>query len=366
VLFRIRHLRWGDAYILAKGIAHPEVQLTYTWQAPFDLFLHAKLWQLGHEFFSWSDAAPTYTVLSSLAGVAFVWVLLSFASWLGRGRAESFLLIGLVGSLGTMQLFFGYVENYSLMTVGVLAYLWLALRCLKGETSILVAATVLAVTHAFHPSTIILVPSLIWVAFVIWTSHSESRRPMGWRLLTETTIPYAVVLTGVVVLLTAGGHGLHALTGVDAPGGGDQRWFVPLGEVSTRWEHYTMFSSGHLLDLLNQQMLVAPAVWPALVLCLVWGKSRVPWHDPAFRFLGLASALYLLLILTWNPDYGGQRDWDLFAPAAVPAAAWLAYTLPRAFRWSKSWQDAGWSLVVAQAFHTATWIYQNTLHWSWS
>ncbi|NLE77723.1 MAG: hypothetical protein GX605_13350 [Chloroflexi bacterium] len=367
VVWRIRHLRWGDAYILANSIPHPEVQLTYTWQAPLDVFVHAKLWAAGHRLLGWADAVPAYTVLSSLAGVAFVWILLGFAVWLGRGRAETLLTVGLVGTLGVMQLFFGYIENYSLMTVGVLAYLWLALRTLKGEIPLWAPATVLAATHAFHPSTIILAPTLLWVAWR--SSRRESGRPVRrpWaRWLVEIALPYAAVLGGVIALMTAGGHGLEALTGVDAPGGGDRSWFVPLRQVSTRWEHYTLFSWGHLVDIVNQQLLVAPVIWPSLLLCFAGARHRIPWRDPGFIFLGLSSVLYLLLTLTWNPDYGGQRDWDLFAPAAVPAAMWLVYTLPRTLSVPEDWRAAGWSLVSAQAFHTAAWIYQNTRPWSWS
>jgi hypothetical protein len=73
----------------------------------------------------------------------------------------------------------------------------------------------------------------------------------------------------------------------------------------------------------------------------------------------------LLLILTWNPDYGGQRDWDLFAPAAAPAAALLAYVLPRALPEVEALWAAAWALIPVQGFHTAAWVYQNTLPWEW-
>ena len=32
---RLGHLRWGDAYIFANAISHPEVRLTYNWQSPW-------------------------------------------------------------------------------------------------------------------------------------------------------------------------------------------------------------------------------------------------------------------------------------------------------------------------------------------
>ena len=73
--------------------------------------------------------------------------------------------------------------------------------------------------------------------------------------------------------------------------------------------------------------------------------------------------LYLLLILAWNPDYGGQRDWDLFAPAALAPAILLGYVLPRVLPERAALRGAGWALIAAQALHTVMWVYQNTLPW---
>ncbi len=362
LLFRIRHLRWGDAYILVKAIPHPEARLTYNWQAPLDVFLHAKAWQLGNQLFGWSDPIPVYLIVSTLAGVAFVWVVLRLATWLGRDRAERALIVGLMLTLGLMELFFGYIENYTLVVVGVLIYTWLALRAVRGEMSLVWPAAALAITHATHPASIVLAPSLLYLAWMqVKRAPRERRGRASWRALVSIAVPYILVLAGVMALMTAGGHGVSALLGADAPGGGDHHWFVPLFKTSTRWEHYTMFSLGHLTDIVNEQLLVAPVVLSGLALAAIFAWGRLPRRDSVFRLLGLLTGLFLLLILTWNPDYGGQRDWDLFSLASIPAALWLAYTLPRALPEREALRAAGWALISAQAFHTIAWIYSNTL-----
>jgi hypothetical protein len=369
-LLRIQHLRWGDAKVLVQAIPHPDFRLTYVWQAPLDVFVHAKAWALGNRLFGWPDPRPVYWIMSTAAGVAFVWVLLSLARWLGRNRAERLLIIGLVATLGTLELFFGYIENYTIMTLGMLVYIWLALRTVRGETSLVWAAAALAVSNAFHPSTIILTPSLLYVAIVAWRAGRGEAAPeqedrhyprSAWLAAASIAVPYILVLGGVVALMSAGGHGIDALLGADAPGGGDRRWFVPLFHTGSRFEHYTMFSLGHLQDIANEQLLVGGAILPGLILVGMFAWRRLPLGDPALRLLALMAACYLLLTLTWNPDYGGQRDWDLFAPAAVPAALLLAYALPRALPEARALTGAGWALVAAQAFHLVAWIYQNTL-----
>lgn len=354
-LLRIRHLRWGDAELLVTALGDP-YWLVYVWKAPLDVLLHARLWQWAHRALGWPSPVPIYRILSILAGVIFVWALLQLAQTLGRDRTERALTVGLVATLGTMQLFFGYIENYPIMTAGMLLYLWLALRALRGTGSLGGAATALAMTHAFHPVTLILTPSLLYLAYV--------RRRAGtpaWTVLLSIAVPYTLVFGGVSALMVGGGHGFEQLLGVDSPGGGDKQWFVPLFQVTTEWQHYTMFSPGHLRDIVNLQVLVAPAIWPTLGLAASLARQRLPWREHAFVFLLIAAACYLAFTLVWNADYGGQKDWDLFAPASVPAALLLAYVLPRVLPERAALRAAGWALLAAQGLYALTWIYRNTL-----
>jgi len=178
---------------------------------------------------------------------------------------------------------------------------------------------------------------------------------------------------GVVGLMESGGHGIDVLTSSDRPGGGDARPFVPLWAISTRWEHYTMFSWLHLRDFLQQQLLVAPVVLPSLLLVLIatlatwYTKSKLDDAQPSavLRFLLLAAFGYLLFTWVWNPDYGGQRDWDLFSLAAIPTSLLLAATLTKRFSDQRYLQAGTIPLLMLQWLHLAAWVYQNTLPWQW-
>lgn len=128
-----------------------------------------------------------------------------------------------------------------------------------------------------------------------------------------------------------------------------------------------MWSWPHLRDFINQQALVAPAVLPGLVLL---GIASRAWRQAggvstAGRFLLTATGGYLLLTWLWNPDYGGQRDWDLFSLAYIPAALLLVWLLPRVLPDSRRRAGAVLPLLLLQALFTAAWIYQNRLPWAW-
>lgn len=368
--FPIVHTRWGDSYILTHALAWPDpaLRLTHSWQAPLDVFVHSQLWLVLHERLAWDTATPVYRLLSPLAGILYLAVALRLAQ--EETLAPGWLTFGLLASLGTVQLFFGYVENYSFAAAGVLAYLWIGLGTGRGERPLWLAATALALLNAIHPSTIVLSPSLLYLAWALWRRGESS----GPAAVVQVMLPVLLVAGATFGLMEAGGHGLAALLGDDRPGGGDGRWLVPLFATTTRWEHYTLFSWPHLRDFLNEQVLVAPVVLPALL--LLWGgtfragrrsteRGLADEETQTARFLLTAASCYWLFVWLWNPDYGGQRDWDLFSLSAIPAALLLAWSLPRRLTVARLLWAGGLPLILFQALHTAAWVYQNRLPWQW-
>ncbi|MEZ4663663.1 MAG: hypothetical protein R2911_39515 [Caldilineaceae bacterium] len=375
--FPIVHTRWGDAYLISKAMAWPDptLRLTHSWQAPLDVFLHSQLWLFLHERFQWQDAMPVYRVLSPLAGILYLSVALTLSrkQWLG----PAWLTFGSLTTLGLMQLFFGYIENYSFAAAGILLYLWLGLAALRHRAPLWVAALALAVTNATHPSTVVLAPSLLYIGWQLAKpadpyAATPQSRGYSWRTAAmQIGIPVVATAMATVLLMEAGGHGIHALLTDDRPGGGDARWLVPLFGTSTRWEYYTMFSWGHLRDFLNEQMLVAPVMLPAL-LWIGIGSIRHRWRDGEnaqsagdFSFLAIAATCYFGFTWLWNPDYGGQRDWDLFSLAAIPAALLFGERLTKVLGEKRYLLIGALPLLAVQAAHTLMWVYQNTLPWEW-
>lgn len=360
-LFPIVHTRWGDAYILSQAIAWPDpsLRLTHSWQAPLDVFLHSQLWLALGALNNWQDAMPVYHLLSPIAGALYLIAALQLAA--DRELAPAWLTFGLMTTLGLMQLFFGYIENYSFAAAGILLFLWLGRRVLQGHGALWQAALILGITNATHPSTIVLGPALLYLAWVKWQRGTAS----ALRVVVETALPLLLVAGGTLWLMEAGGHGLAAIFTTDRPGGSDASWFVPLWGTRTRWEAYTLLSWLHLRDLLNQMLLVAPVVLPSLLWIMLAARgSNQTEQGETRRFLTIAALFHLLLIAVWNPDYGGQRDWDLFSLAWIATTLWLVSIVrAKLNNWTLL---AGFApLIVLQALHTAAWIYQNTLPWTW-
>jgi hypothetical protein len=166
--------------------------------------------------------------------------------------------------------------------------------------------------------------------------------------------------------MESGQHGLAALLGDDRPGGGDGLWFVPLFETTTQWQHYTMFSVAHLLDWGNEQLLLSPFGLPLLVMILVTLRrfqltlfAQTVDRDYA-SVLGVMSVGYLLFTWFWNPDYGGRKDWDLFAPSAFVYTLLAGYLLVRILPNEEQLKEAGLLIGVISLLHSAAWIFANT------
>ncbi len=390
-LFRIRHLRWGDADFIVKALAYTgadrPIWTIYNWQSPLTIFIHAKLWFLLNP--SPGVGVDTlYATTSILSGIGFVYVLFLLADLLGRDLLEKAAIFGLVAATGSLQLFFGYIENYTIISLGLILTLYLSARCLRGEISLVWPSLALAVTNAFHPSTIVMWPAVWYMGWV------AARRAAGGQAIeaARLVLPPILVFAALSAFMASASHGPLSLVTDDRPGGADAIWFVPLFKTTNKWQHYTMFSLGHFLDWGNEHFLISPFGLMLLLLGLVNGRSltakvaarrgapteelselsEIIGEAPAqsgqgsaglIPFLTIASLSYLLLTFVWNPDYGGRKDWDLFAPSAFVYTLLAACLLIRQARDRLELARSARLLIAASALFTAAWIYYNTIPW---
>jgi len=361
---RLRHLRWGDSYMLSVALSYPDLDLrvVYNWQAPLTVFLHQRLWQfVADPWLGW-PVENVYATTSIICGMVFVYILLTFMARLGRSVLESAVLVGLMATTGSIQLFFGYVENYTIVSLGLLVTMFLGWYALRGEIAPLWPVLGLSITNAFHPSTVFLWLGMLVLVWLCWKRTYVSLTTALW----QTILPPLLVGGAVFVLMESGGHGVSYLLGVDRPGGGDGIWFVPLFETTTEWQRYTMFSVAHLLDWLNVQFLISPFALPLIFLTLLTAyRFRVTLFDQQQDkdyavFLGVTATCYVLLTWLWNPDYGFQKDWDLFAPSAFVATLLAGYLLVRVLPDREKLKEGSLFIVAVALLHALSWIFTNT------
>jgi hypothetical protein len=299
-----------------------------------ELFIHSRFWFFTNNVFGWS-VAQSYQILSSIGGVIFVALLVRYASAFGRKRAG--IIIAGVVSCGFMQLFFGDVENYTLVSVLILVYLYAGHLYLSRRCSIIVPSVILAVAIMFHLLAGWLLPSLVYLYYV-----SARRREIG-HLITGI-VSVIVICCGTVAYFHYHGLPLEQLfynSHVFGHGGHIEKQLADLSPES-------------FLQKTNILFLMVPPV-ALLIPLMVFGRIR--WK-PETVFLSLTAFFMLLFIFAWRAMLGVYNDWNLFAPASIPLSILLWYSISQADTLPKRGLVV-YAVVALSAMHTYIWIVSN-------
>jgi hypothetical protein len=300
----------------------------------WELYLHSRFWHYAHRYAGWS-VTRSYQVLSSLAGGLFVPLLLLYARLLAPRGALA--LAGLVASGGFMQLFFGDPENYTLTAVLVLVYLYASAAHLRGRCAVFWPSALLAVAITFHLLAGWLLPSLAYLHLL-----QLRKRSYGAVALAAAAFLSIVGLT----LLFFHFHGLPLRDLYR-----ESHAFGHGGDILAMLARPKPL---YYLGLLNLLFLLAPAVWLAAPLLAL---KRVAL-EPLNVHLLLASAFMLLFMFSWKATLGVYSDWNLFANAAIPLSALVAYNLSRI----ETLRHRGAILLALAwvfAMHSYCWIVSN-------
>src|SRR5262245_49560677 len=144
--WRIRHTLLGDSGPLSANL--PLGQRSHPRQ-PLSLALHHQVYEWTRRLFEAPGRSPqdvafdTVALGSAVAGGLFVWVAIALARELAAPPASSppggtnggrvaILAAALLLTQGYMELFFGYVENYTWFTLAFALFLWSGLAYLRG------------------------------------------------------------------------------------------------------------------------------------------------------------------------------------------------------------------------------------------
>jgi len=289
----------GDGY---QRIYQIEKGYWYYHTEPLDFFLHAVLYRV-LKLFSVYSGELSYTIISISAGAVFVIAvyLLKFPDNIPTSNIN--LIKVLAVSLGGMQMFFGYVESYTFYYLFGLLFLIWAIRFILSDTGIMAASILLALAIASHITAMFLLPPYVYLTYF----NLKKTNP---KTFVQKYLP------SLIVLLVIFGHiaaqiRLKFFVDIYTPSFGAE--FLPFVSAS----EYAMISPIHFYDILNQLLLIIPA----LFLMLFYFIPNIKFDSnrkTLNRFLGLSVICAVLVIFIVDPKLGYARDWDLFSiPTAV-------------------------------------------------
>ncbi|MEE9270146.1 MAG: tetratricopeptide repeat protein [Candidatus Krumholzibacteria bacterium] len=320
-VLRSQQLFLGDALPLKIDLArgkdfHPRQPLT--------MWLQQALYsRLGFLFRSEGvgneDVAQRTVALGSvISGFFFVLVAAAlgrlFVRKTSHGPAVSWLVTLVLLSQGFVQLFFGYVENYTFYALAITVYLWLSLRFMEGLSPLLMPGVVLILALTLHLSAAVLLPSFLVLS--TWALVVRRTRRAALRDL----VVCAVVLSAVhLVFLGLREYNLLS-TLFDVSG-------RALGGRGVGIPNY-MFSSMHFRDFFNEQFLIGPlgllAFLPAALIAI---RRTDRGSLPTVFFLTTGLTYFAASWMAGDSNLGYARNWDLLAPAGVCFTAGALYFL---------------------------------------
>ena len=338
-LLRERVYFLGDGAQIISRLNSGELEVH--WAEPLETLLHIEIFSLAYRLLQ-MDASTLYALLSCLAGVIFVFLALLLADLLGKERKEKVFVFLILLGMGSTQLFFGYVEHYSFLYIFVFAFILSSLAYLKGRVGWLLPLAAFVLASLSHVSSLYLLPSLLFVFLV----KSENRKsPKLKRVLVLTSgVVFALFLLAVYMRYS------WTISPI----------FVPLAEDSYAAPGYLMFSPPHILDFLNQQLLMSPVGLIMLLTPLACLSAKSLFKQRTFRFLLLVSVFQLLFSFLVEPDLGASRDWDLFSVAGLGYTVLGLYILLNLPIDKPRFAHLGLILVLTSLYCTLPWIILNS------
>jgi hypothetical protein len=320
---------------------------------PLDRALTYVVYRLVSVVFA-ADARQAIALVSLAAGVAYLFAVRRVARFMELRGSSWRVAAALLLTAGYVQLFFGHVENYSLLAAGALWTLVLALEAVTDRTRRLwPLGLAYGLTVCTHLSAVWLLPAGVVVLVHRWRDNRSPRELV--QLVLAGLVP--ALLTLGLLLARYGGLAGFKLSYF---GGGDGRLFVPLGEPETVFEAFSMLSGAHFKAFLNQHLLVAAAALAGLPFLVGAGLGR------ASQVLGAATVGALAYAFLFNPDmwvvnpqFGMLNEWDLFSLSGVPLTLWVALAVPSAP--DARGPEVRPALVVLSLVHGLSWILFNAM-----
>jgi tetratricopeptide (TPR) repeat protein len=296
--FRCRTHFLGDGCGLVATLDAGDVM--HMWSEIGETMLYGSLHKLLNVFSS-VDTELTFQVGSILAGGIFVFLALWISDHLGKDLFEKVFVFSILATMGSILLFFGYVERYSFVSLAVLGYVFSSVKWIEERGKIVVPILLFVLAVALHLSSFFLLPSLIYLFLLT-----------GQTRITATKL----LLAGVVMLLALALVSLYVyfykprLEGV---------FVLPFQhEFTSRFSSgYTSFSLTHLLDMVNELFLLSMAGVILILTTLVVAYRKIHITSPRMFFLLLVVGFGLIFHFTLDPRLGAAKDWDMFAITSI-------------------------------------------------
>jgi tetratricopeptide (TPR) repeat protein len=335
---RTKYLLLGDGYFILDTLSQGTT-LPTEW---LDGAIHLGFYRLLTAIDPGIDPSLSYIILSVVCGGVFVFLILALSDLLGKTGFQKVLIFSVLATLGSIELFFGYVESYTVLLVSLTLFVLLSVRHLQNRGSLVYPLVAFIFSVGLHVLAIVLTPSFLYLVF--------RRRPKGNRGWVDTLTALSMLVSIGMICVVIWKIFFHQGVGF-----GFKR-FLPLFPSADA--EFGLFSIAHLVEFANELLLISPAGIVLFILLLPYTFRSRSFKDPVLNFLLISSLGGLLLVFVYNCHWG-SADWDLMSfPGIFIASLGVLFFI----RWGRNrpnFKSYGLILVAVSLYHTIPWILLN-------
>jgi len=328
----------GDGYFKLETLASGEINPT----EPLDGIIHHLLYRLLTTLFPNADPSLSYTIPSVICGGAFILLILVLADLLGRTSYQKILIFSALVTLGSIELFFGYLEAYTTLFVALTLLILLSVLFLRSKINIVFPFLALILSISLHVSAIVLIPSFFYLVFWKWQNQRSRFPDVPGLLCAIASLGIVFLAIWKVYLLADEGLRLGQ--------------FLPL--AATAKSGFTMFCGAHLSEFGNELLLISPIGTLLFLFFFLRTLKFKSFSDPTLNFLLISGLSGLLLVFVYNCHWG-SADWDLMS---FPGIFFTLFGVLSLTKWGNRWarfKNYGLILIATSLFHTVPWVLVN-------
>ena len=288
-LFQIKYNFLGDMDIRVQQTIKQEFVDTEA----LTMFVMYQIYRLLN---SWGGLTgiQTFQWVSCFAGGMFIVLSLFLTDQLIKGKTQKALFFLFFICFGTIQMFFGYVEVYCLPALSVLVYLYTGVLYIKDRVGSAVPMIALLIAIGLHLLSLAFIPSM--VVLLLYRKYEK------WIVKSKITIVHFIGLVVVVIPI------LYII----APTIGMNYLLVPFTKASNGQQLMTLFSTEHLWEFFNSQMLAGGMGFILFLIVLIVSIKKKMRYDITMWFFATGGLGMVFLAFITNA-VRGSGDWDILA-----------------------------------------------------
>lgn len=300
----------GDGYALIADLASKDGAFVKWSEKGATFVMQAIQSLLGSK--NETTAITAFRIVSAIAGVVSIWFFFLISGILSDNRLKRCLIFAAFTLTGSLLLFFGYVENYPILWISLTGFIYFNLAYLKSGRKLWVAVLFLIGGFFVHLQMAVFLPSLIYPIF---------SRGFG-KLFYKRFKILIWILAGIIA-----GAGIILFQKEYSSNPYFENIFLPLYAGKPIDPLYFLLSLSHLLDCINQLILLSPLI--ILFIILSAKNSLKFWQKSESLFLAIVSLGGLSFLFSIDPILTMPRDWDLFSLTGSSLAPLAILLLPQ-------------------------------------